>query len=378
METNNFESLEQIESMIVQAQTLKQENERKEQSSVIDCYDKCFTKKQERIKIVLEEAIEEDIAIALSCTRWKKLFHLFDKEFLSKWGASFLMDKNDSFYMVEFVHAAMITLSQQTEDVKNCRIEFSKHGLDFYKEQFIEVFDDNKFEYMDLLLQLVEKIYNYFTRPYTEEENNLKSEFLKIYANDPKYDLEEAIYDLCEMYDKDEFEEIYYLMRVVYNQDENLSNIEGLTAENDWKHIILSHYNFETFVYYDFKNCFPDIVEEKPELAKQFDPDEAMFTPLDGELEKYFEYNLFDFEKLRKDCREEYLKRVKKESAAKGGKKSKANHSEPIQIKHKTTGKVLFFSSLEGCAKHLKVGISTIWRFKQGRTRLNAKWEILE
>jgi len=38
----------------------------------------------------------------------------------------------------------------------------------------------------------------------------------------------------------------------------------------------------------------------------------------------------------------------------------------------------LFFSSLEGCAKHLKVGISTIWRFKQGRTRLNAKWEILE
>ena len=377
MEANNFESLEQIESMINQAQELKQENERKEQLSAIDCYDKCFTKKKERIKIVLEEAIEEDIAIALSCTRWKKLFHLFDKEFLSKWGASFLMDKNDSFYMVEFVHAAMITMSQ-TEDVENCRIEFSKHGLEFYKEQFNEVFDDNKFEYMDLLLQLVEKIYNYFTRPYTEEENKLKYEFLKIYANDPKYDLEEAIYDLREMYDKDKFEEIYYLMRVVYNQDENLSNIEGLTAENDWKHIILSHYNFETFVYYDFKNCFPDIVEEKPELAKQFDPDEAMFTPLDEDLNKYFEYNLFDFEKLRKDCREEYLKRVKKESAAKGGKKSKANHSEPIKIKHKTTGKVLFFSSLDGCAKHLKVGMATMWRFKQGRTRLNAKWEILE
>lgn len=377
MEANNFEGLEQIESMIVQAQELKNENERKEQSSAIDCYDKCFTKKKERIKIVLEEAIEEDIAIALSCTRWKKLFHLFNKEFLSKWGASFLMDKNNSFYIVEFVHAAMITLSN-TEDVENCRIEFSKHGLDFYKEQFIEVFDDSKFEYMDLLLQLVDKIYNYFTRPYTEEENKLKSEFLKIYANDPTYDLEEAIYDLREMYDKDKFEEIYYLMRVVYNQDENLSNIEGLTAENDWKHIILSHYNFETFVYYDFKKCYPDLVEEKPELAKQFDPDEAMFTPLDEDLNKYFEHDLFDFEKLRKDCREEYLKRVKKESAAKGGKKSKANHSEPIKIKHKTTGKVLFFSSLEGCAKHLKVGMATIWRFKQGRTRLNAKWEILE
>lgn len=377
METNNFESLEQIESMIIQAQALKDENERKEQSSAIDCYDKCFTNKQERIKIVLEEAIEEDIAIALSCTRWKKLFHLFNKEFLSKWGASFLMDKNDSFYMVEFVHAAMITLSE-TEDVINCRIEFSKHGLDFYKEQFIEVFDDSKFEYMDLLLQLVQKIYNYFTRPYTEEENQLKYEFLKIYANDPKYDLEEAIYDLREMYDKDEFEEIYYLMRVVYNQDENLSNIDGLTAENDWKHIILSHYNFETIVYPEFKNCFPDLVEEKPELAKQFDPDEAMFTPLDGELEKYFEHDLFDFEKLRKDCREEYLKRVKKESASKGGKKSKANHSEPIKIKHKTTGKVLFFSSLEGCAKHLKVGKMTMIRFKQGRTKLNANWEILE
>lgn len=377
MQTNNFESLEQIESMIVQEQALKDENERKEKSYAIDCYDKCFTKKKERIKIVLEQAIEEDIAIALSCTRWKKLFHLFDKDFLSKWGVSFLMEKNNSFYMVEFIHAAMITLSQ-TEDVKNCREEFSKHGLDFYKEQFIEVFDDNKFEYMDLLLQLVEKIYNYFTRPYTEQENKLKSAFLKIYANDPTYDLEEAIYDLRDIYDKDKFEEIYYLMRVVYNQDENLSNIEGLTAENDWKHIILSHYNFETFVYYDFKNCYPEIVEEKPELAKQFDPDEAMFTPLDEDLNKYFEYNLFDFEKLRKDCREEYLKRVKKESAAKGGKKSKANHSEPIQIKHKTTGKVLFFSSLEGCAKHLKVGIKTIWRFKQGRTKLNAVWEILE
>ena len=377
METIKIEGLEQIESMIVQAQTLKQENERKEQLSAIDCYDKCLTKKHERIKIVLEEAIEEDIAIALSCTRWKMLFHLFDKEFLSKWGASFLMDKNDSFYMVEFVHAAMITMSQ-TEDVENCRIEFSKHGLDFYKEQFIEVFDDNKFEYMDLLLQLVEKIYNYFTRPYTEEENKLKSEFLNIYVNDPKHDLEEAIYDLREMYDKDEFEEIYYLMRVVYNQDENLRNIEGLTAENDWKHIILSHYNFETIIYPEFKTCFPDIVEEKPELAKQFDPDEAMFTPLDEDLNKYFEYDLFNFEKLRKDCREEYLKRVKKESAAKGGKKSKANHSEPIKIKHKTTGKVLFFSSLESCAKHLKVGMATMWRFKQGRTRLNAKWEILE
>lgn len=377
MEDVKFESLEQIESMIVQAQELKNENERKEQSYAIDCYDKCFTKKKEMIKIVLEEAIEEDIAIALSCTRWKKLFHLFDKEFLSKWGVSFLMDKNNSFYVVEFVHAAMITLSN-TEDVKNCREEFSKHGLEFYKEQFIEVFDDSKFEYMDLLLQLVEKIYNYFTRPYTEEENKLKYEFLKIYANDPTYDLEEAIYDLREMYDKDKFEEIYYLMRVVYNQDENLSNIGGLTAENDWKHIILSHYNFETFVYYDFKNCYPDLVEEKPELAKQFDPDEAMFTPLDEDLNKYFEYDLFDFEKLRKDCREEYLKRVKKESAAKGGKKSKANHSEPIQIKHKYTGKVLFFSSLEGCAKHLKVGMATIWRFKQGRTKLNDNWEILE
>ena len=247
-----------------------------------------------------------------------------------------------------------------------------------YKEQFIEVFDDNNFEYMDLLLQLVEKIYNYFTRPYTEEENKLKSEFLNIYVNDPKHDLEEAIYDLREMYDKDKFEEIYYLMRVVYNQDENLSNIEGLTAENDWKHIILSHYNFETFVYYDFKNCFPDIVEEKPELAKQFDPDEAMFTPLDEDLNKYFEYDLFNFEKLRKDCREEYLKRVKKESTSKGGAKSKTNHTEPIKIKHKFTGKVLFFSSLESCAKHLKVGISTIWRFKQGHTKLNAVWEILE
>lgn len=377
METTKIEGLEQIESMIVQAQELKNENERKEQKSAIDCYDKDFDKTKEKIKLVLEEAIEEDIAIALSCTRWKKLFHLFDKEFLSKWGVSFLMDKNNSFYMVEFVHAAMITLSN-TEDVKNCREEFSKHGLDFYKEQFIEVFDDSKFENMDLLLQLVEKIYNYFTRPYTEEENKLKSEFLKIYADDPTYDLEEAIYDLREMYDKDEFEEMYYLMRVVHNQDENLSNIEGLTADNDWKHIILSHYIFETFVYYDFKNCYPDIVEEKPELAKQFDPDEAMFTPLDGELEKYFEHDLFDFEKLRKDCREEYLKRIKKESAAKGGKKSKANHSEPIKIKHKTTGKVLFFSSLEGCAKYMKVGISTIWRFKQGRTKLNANWEILE
>lgn len=377
MEEIKFESLEQIENMIIQAQALKEENARKEQSSAIDCYDKDFDKTKQKIKLVLEQAIEEDIAIALSCTRWKKLFHLFDKDFLSKWGVSFLIDKNNSFYMVEFVHAAMITLSQ-TENVTNCREEFSKHGLDFYKEQFIEVFDDSKFEYMDLLLQLVEKIYNYFTRPYTQEENKLKYEFLNIYANNPKYDLEEAIYDLREMYDKDKFEEIYYLMRVVYNQDENLSNIEGLTAENDWKHIILSHYNFETFVYYEFKNCFPDIVAEKPELAKQFDPDEAMFTSLDAELDKYFEHDLFDFEKLRKDCREEYLKRVKKESAAKGGIKSKANHTEPIKIKHKYTGKVLFFSSLEGCAKHLKVGIATIWRFKQGRTKLNAVWEILE
>ena len=37
METTKIEGLEQIESMIVQAQELKNENERKEQSSAIDC-----------------------------------------------------------------------------------------------------------------------------------------------------------------------------------------------------------------------------------------------------------------------------------------------------------------------------------------------------
>lgn len=365
-----------LEQMIIEANNLQAKYDNCEEYGTTK---PTQTKLNNMTKSVFETALKEDIAIALSCTRWRRPFHLSDIEFFRRYGIYFLKDIKDPFDLIEFTHAAMITMSKPMI-VKNCREDFSKLGLNFYKESFIEVFDDEKpnkkCDNLDLLLQLVEKIYNYFTKPYTEENNKLKYELLHLCELHDDIDLEDTMCDLREVYDFQTNEDIYYLVQVVCNNEDSLSDIEGLTAENDWKHIILSHYNFETITYPLFENCYPEIIAVHPEYENLFDEDEILFNSLDPELRK-FETDLFDLEKLREECKRDLAKRLQQEKSSKGGKKSKTNHSEPIKIKHKFTGKVLFFSSLEGCAKHLKVGISTIWRFKQGCTKLNQKWEIL-
>lgn len=337
------------------------------------------TKLNNMTKLVFETALKEDIAIALSCTRWRRQFHLSDIEFFRRYGIYFLKDIKDPFDLIEFTHAAMITMSKPMI-VKNCREGFSKLGLSFYKENFIEVFDDEKpdkkCDNLDLLLQLVEKIYNYFTKPYTEENNKLKYELLHLCELHDDIDLEDTMCDLREVYDFKINEDIYYLVQVVYNNEESLSDIEGLTAENDWKHIILSHYNFETITYPLFENCYPEIIAIHPEYKNLFDEDEILFNLLDPELCK-FEIDLFDMEKLREECKRDLAKRLQQEKSSKGGKKSKKNHSKAITIKNKITGKEICFNSAEECAKYLNVSKRGMVNFKQGTTKLNRTWEIL-
>mgnify|MGYP000592115486 FL=1 len=65
---------------------------------------------------IVNEALTYDIAIALSSTRWKLLFHLPTRLALSEYGVSFLKNIEDPFYLIQFVHATMITLAEDVED----------------------------------------------------------------------------------------------------------------------------------------------------------------------------------------------------------------------------------------------------------------------
>ena len=184
-------------------------------------------------EFILEEALVENVGIALSCTRWKKQpHHVFDVEQYKQECFNCLRTINDPFYLIELIHSIMITVSKPIV-VTNCREDFPKLGLEYYKEQLTYIFgiyDGQQYIYIDKILKLVEKIYNYFTVDYTENENKLKSEFLKQFEKDINT-----------------YEDIYYLMQIICNKEDRFIHIKGLTAENDWKHIILTHYNFEIY-----------------------------------------------------------------------------------------------------------------------------------
>lgn len=201
-------------------------------------------------EFILEEALEENVGIALSCTRWKNQpHHEFDVEQYKQEGFDCLCTINDPFYLIELIHSIMITVSKPIV-VTNCREDFAKLGLEYYKEQLTSIFgiyDDQQYIYIDKILKLVEKIYNYFTVDYTENENKLKSEFLKQFQKDISSDLQRTMRNLRKVYDFYTYEDIYYLMQIICNKEDRFIHIKGLTAENDWKHIILTHYNFEIY-----------------------------------------------------------------------------------------------------------------------------------
>ena len=191
---------------------------------------------------IVNEALTRDIAIALSSTRWKLLFHLPTHLALSEYGVSFLKNIEDPFYLIQFVHATMITLAEDVED----GTEFELFGKDYFKDEFTNIFelnttdqDTQEYKFGQALLQLVDKVYNYFTTPYAGSKE-LKQEFLN------SSNIEDTIYELKPDYTSDEDKQIFALMQVVVNQgDETLSVFEDLTVDANWKHIILSHYNFE-------------------------------------------------------------------------------------------------------------------------------------
>ena len=111
----------------------------------------------------ITSALSSDIAIALSATRWAKLYHLSSINALNNYGLGFLYEINDPFYLIQFVHSTMMTITGK--DVIDCRQAFPTVGLQMYKEMFEDIFelDKEKNKSIVCLLDLVEKIYNYFT-----------------------------------------------------------------------------------------------------------------------------------------------------------------------------------------------------------------------
>lgn len=322
---------------------------------------------------IVKEAMRYDIAIALSSTRWKLLFHLPTRLSLSKYGTSFLKDIKDSFYLIQFVHATMVTLTGQVEDC----IDFEFFGKDYFKDEFTNIFklntteqDAPDYEFSQLLLQLVDKVYDYFTTPYTGDKE-LKQAFLN------SSNIEDTLYELKPEYKSEEDKQILALMQVVINQgEETLSAFEDLTVDANWKHIILSHYNFETVEYHSFLEAYPEMVKgAKEDAIKKL---EAFNTELFRD-EEQFEMpegwvDLFDLEKLKEECLNDFLQRKRRIA----GSRSKQNHKVAITIKNIETNETYSFDSSDECAKFLNLSKRTMIRFKQGKTKLNKTWQVVD
>lgn len=320
---------------------------------------------------IVNEALTRDIAIALSSTRWKLLFHLPTHLALSKYGVSFLNDIEDPFYLIEFVHATMITLAGDVED----GTEFELFGKDYFKDEFTNIFklnttdqDTQEYKFGQALLQLVDKVYNYFTTPYAGSKE-LKQKFLN------SSNIEDTIYELKPDYTSDEDKQIIALMQVVVNQgDETLSAFEDLTVDANWKHIILSHYNFEAVEYPLFAEVYnvPKKAKDNPIIKNLSSLD--IFQEFDEDELSSIETDLFDLEKLKKECLDDFLERTRKIA----GSKSKQNHKVAITIKNIETNETKTFDSSDECAKFLNLSKNTMIRFKKGTTKLNKIWQIVD
>ena len=319
---------------------------------------------------IVNESLTYDIAIALSSTRWKLLFHLPTHLALSEYGVSFLNDIEDPFYLIQFVHATMITLAEDVED----STEFEFFGKDYFKQEFTNIFELNttdqdtpEYKFCQALLQLVDKVYDYFTTPYVGSKE-LKQAFLN------SSNIEDTIYELKPDYTSDEDKQIIALMQVVVNQgDETLSAFKDLTVDANWKHIILSHYNFEAVEYPLFTEVYhiTKKIKNNPiiknlsslNIFQDFDENELPSTEVD----------LFDLEKLKRECLDDFLERTRKMA----GSKSKQNHKVAITIKNIETNETKTFDSSNECAKFLNLSKITMIRFKQGTTKLNKIWQIV-
>ena len=323
---------------------------------------------------IVNEALTYDIAIALSCTRWKLLFHLPTHLALSEYGVSFLNDIEDPFYLIQFVHATMITLSEDVED----STEFEFFGKDYFKQEFTNIFELNttdqdtpEYKFGQALLQLVDKVYDYFTTPYVGSKE-LKQAFLN------SSNIEDTIYELKPDYTSDEDKQIIALMQVVVNQgDETLSAFKDLTVDANWKHIILSHYNFEAIEYPSFTEAYPETEKEKDNPSindlKSLSKD-SVFQKLDESELPTMDIDLFDTIKLKRECLDDFFERNRKMA----GYTSKQNHKVAITIKNIETNETKTFNSSDECAKFLNLSKRNMIRFKKGTTKLNKIWQVVD
>ena len=84
--------------------------------------------------------------------------------------------------------------------------------------------------------------------------------------------------------------------------------------------------------------------------------------------------DLFDLVKLKRECLDDFLERNRKMA----GSVSKQNHKVAITIKNIETNEIKTFDSSDECGKFFNISKRTMVKFKQGTTKLNKRWQIVD
>ena len=282
--------------------------------------------------------------------------------------------RNDAFWIVDFFKSTYNTVNEYLKEyapykyVNFKSVSTYKDTKAYIVNNIVEVLRLNKEnEVHKNLINVIEKVYDYYKSLKTTEdpedteytiaskETYLKQELLKEDPQTTKENIEFGIDDLIEYgiyhYDNaNTAKEVLELVAMVVENGDTLQSIKGLTAEADWSTIIPAYYGIETTA-----------------------SDEDMFNELDQEDLPAMDVDLFDLAQLTKECKDDFLKRNRKEA----GSVSKQNHKVAITIKNIETNETKTFDSSDECAKYLDINKRQMVRFKQGTTKLNKIWQIV-
>jgi hypothetical protein len=273
---------------------------------------------------------------------------------------------NDAFWIVDFLKSSYNTIKEHLKEfaphvfvdgVSTTTYKDSKSYIVSNIAELLKLNKDN--EIHSNLIKVLEKIYDYYkdnkqlSDTISSKEIYLKQELL---AEDPSItqeNLNEGIDNILEyhIYHYDNTvtaKQVLELVAMVFENGDTLQDIERLTAEDDWNTVIRSYYN-------EYEPQDEEVFYEEVELPEGY-------------------IDILDIKQVAKECNEDYIKRQKKT----GGKTSKQNHKVAITIKNIETNETHTFDSSDECAKFLKLSKRTMIRFKQGTTKLNKTWQIVD
>lgn len=277
--------------------------------------------------------------------------------------------RNDAFWIVDFFKSTYNTVNEYLKEYAPHKfvnfecVSTYKDTKAYIVNNIVEVLRLNKEnEIHNNLIKVIEKVYDYYKSLKINEdtiaskETYLKQELLEEDPQTTKENIEFGIDDLIEygIYHYDNVntaKEVLELVAIVVENGDTLQSIEGLTSEADWSKIIPAYYGIETTT-----------------------SDEDIFNELDKEDLPAMDVDLFDPEQITKECKDDFVDRKRKEA----GSVSKQNHKVAITIKNIETNETKTFDSSDECAKYLGINKRQMVRFKQGNTKLNKIWQVVD